>query len=136
MCVHVHNFFLGGCTDPNVEVIYLTPTPLGEEITDYYHQLLAMGPAGNHSKDRVHFVSPENSEYFNSHNMALSTLFLYSPLSLARIQRLFAGRESYIVSGTVSKDDLEMAYKLGKSSSHIVFVTKARSIILCMFEDR
>ena len=100
--------------DPNVEVIYISPTPLGEEMTAYYHTLLAMGPAGSNFKDRVHFVHPEHLDSFKHHNMALSTLVLYSPLCFARIKRLIAGKEAYIISATVAQDDLAMAYKLGE----------------------
>ncbi len=100
--------------DPNVEIIYISPTPLGEEMISYYHTLLAMGPAGTNFKGRLHFVYPEHLESFKSHNMTLSTLVLYSPLCFSRIKRLIAGREAYIISATVAQDDLAMAYKLGE----------------------
>lgn len=100
--------------DPNVEVIFISPTPLGEEIRTYYHTLLEMGPAGTSSKERLHFIYPEHFESFQHHNLALSTLVLYSPRCLARLKRLIAGREAYIVSATVAQDDLALAYKLGK----------------------
>ena len=101
-------------SDSNVEVIYVSPTPLGEEMTTYIHTLLAMGPAQQSCKDRVHFVCPEHLESFDGHNLALSTLLLYSPHCLARIKRLLTGREAYIISATVTKDDLALAYKLGE----------------------
>lgn len=102
--------------DPNVDVVYVSPTPLGEEVIEYYHKLLAMGPAGESSKHRVHFVSPERLKSFKMHNMSLSSLVLYSPVCLSRIKRLIAGREAYIVSGTVTKEDLAIAYELGEFS--------------------
>lgn len=102
--------------DPNVDVVYVSPTPLGEEVIEYYHKLLTMGPAGESSKHHVHFVSPEKLNSFKMHNMALSSLVLYSPVCLSRIKRLIAGREAYIVSGTVTKEDLAIAYELGEFS--------------------
>lgn len=103
--------------DPNVEVIYVSPRPIGGEMAEYYRKLLAMGPAGDSAKTRVHFVSPEKLESFKSHNMALSTLVLYSPACLSRIKRLISGREAYIVSGIVCQDDLAMAHELGKNQA-------------------
>lgn len=81
---------------------------------EYQYKLLAMGPAGDSAKHRVHFVSPEKLESFKSHNMALSSSILYSPACLSRIKCLIAGREAYIVSGTVCKEDLAVAYELGE----------------------
>lgn len=100
--------------DPNVEVIYVSPRPMGEEMTEYHYKLLAMGPAGDSAKTRVHFVSPEKLDSFKAHNMALSSLILYSPACLSRIKRLISGRDAYIVSGTVCQEDLAMAHELGK----------------------
>ena len=101
--------------DPNVEVIYVSPRPIGEEMAEYHCKLLAMGPAGDTAKTRVHFVSPEKLDSFKSHNMALSSLVLYSPACLSRIKRLISGKEAYIVSGMVCRDDLAMAHELGKT---------------------
>lgn len=109
------------CLDPNVEVIYVSPRPLGKEMAEYHYRLLAMGPAGETAKHRVHFVSPEKLQSFKTHNMALSSLILYSPACLSRIKCLIAGQETYMVSGTVCKEDLALAYELGKyfSSPHL-----------------
>lgn len=106
--------------DPDVEVIYVSPTPLGEEMIEYYYKLLAMDSSGRNFKDRVHFVSPENVESFKSHNMALASLLMYSPICLSRIKRLITGRTAYIVSGIVSKDDLALAHKLGESLINLI----------------
>lgn len=73
-----------------------------------------MGEGGQTSKERIHLVVPEMLDVFKSHNMALSSVLLYSPQSLARIQRLIAGREAYIISATVSREDLAVADRLGE----------------------
>lgn len=98
-----------------MEVVYVSPTPLTQEMTNYYYKLANMGPTGNKSKERLHFVHPENFDGFKGHNLSLASLILYSPACLSRIKRLIAGRETYIVSGTVSREDLTLAYKLGES---------------------
>lgn len=84
-------------------------------MTEYHYRLLAMGPAGESANHRVHFVSPEKLESFKTHNMTLSSLVLYSPTCLSRIKRLIAGREAYIVSGTLCKEDLALAFELGEN---------------------
>ena len=89
---------------------------------EYFYRLLSMGPAGDSCKHRVHFVFPEKLEYFQSHNLALSSSLLYSPLCLARIKRLISGREAYIISGTVCKEDLAVAHKLGKQKFSYVIL--------------
>ena len=101
-------------TDPNVEVIYISPVTIDTEVLDYYHKMLAMGPAGDEGKERVHIITPEAVRHFPGRNMALSTLLLYSPKSLDRVKNLVAGREAYIVSGVVNRDDIAVADELGK----------------------
>lgn len=101
--------------DPNVEVVYVSPTPLTQEMTDYYHKLADMGSDGPNSRKHLHFVHPENFDSFKSHNMSLASLVLYSPSCMSRIRRLIAGRETYMVSGITSKEDLALAYQLGES---------------------
>lgn len=101
-------------------------------MVEYHHRLLAMGPAGETAKHRVHFVSPEKLKSFKVHNMSLSSLILYSPTCLSRIKRLIVGKAAYIVSGTVCKEDLALAYELGKKvalSQGMALLTPGQSLI-------
>jgi hypothetical protein len=82
-------------------------------MAEYHYKLLAMGPAGDSAQTRVHFVNPEKIKNFETHNMALSSLVLYSPACLARIKRLISGRDAYILSGIVCREDLTLAHELG-----------------------
>lgn len=102
--------------DPNVEIVYVAPRPVTQEITDYYCKLANMGPAGTSSKERFQIVFPENYSSFKNHNLSLASLVLYSPECLSRIKRLITGREAYMVSGIVAKEDLALAYELGKAT--------------------
>lgn len=87
---------------------------MDQEVLDYYHQLLSMGPAGQGTKDRVHIITPENIDSFGHHHLSLATLLLYSPRACERVWNLVKGKEAYIVPGVVSRDDVTLADKLGK----------------------
>ena len=102
-------------TDPNVEVIYISPISVDEAVLDYYHQLLSMGPAGEGTKDRIHIITPENIDSFGHHHLSLTTHLLYSPQACERLWNLVKGKEAYIVPGVVSRDDVTLADRLGKS---------------------
>lgn len=101
-------------TDPNVEVLYISPIPVDDEVQEYYQKLLAMGVGGERAMERVHFITPERTKTFARHKMALSSILMYSPRTLERIRHLTAGREAYIVPGVVSRDDITVADKLGE----------------------
>ena len=110
-------------TDPNVEVVYVSPRPVDQEVLDYYHKLLALGnqrggaaeKEEEESRQRIHIVTPEHAGEFSHHNLSLSTELLYSPQALRRIQHLTAGREAYIVPGVVNRDDIAVADLLGET---------------------
>ncbi|XP_076154606.1 IQ motif-containing protein H [Alosa pseudoharengus] len=107
--------------DENVEVIYVAPKPLGEDLSHYYTRLLSLHRAvqlGNPDapKDpcanRVTFVTPEAWQYFPTHNMCLSTILWHSPRTLRRIRNLIQGRQAYIVGWVPHPDDLLVAEEL------------------------
>ena len=100
--------------DPMVEVIYVSPLPITEEIQHYYKQLLSMAEGGEGAWQRVHIVTPEHANSFQHRNLNLAALLKYSPQSIARIQRLIGGRTAYLVSEYTSREDLEVADKLGE----------------------
>ena len=96
-----------------MEVLYVSPAPVEDEVQEYYGSLLAMGQGGEGAMERVHFVTPEQAGTFSRHRMALSSVLLYSPRTVERIRHLTAGREAYIMPGVVSQDDLAVADQLG-----------------------
>nr|XP_019934310.1 PREDICTED: IQ domain-containing protein H [Paralichthys olivaceus] len=109
--------------DKNVEVIYVCPQHLGEDILHYYTSLLvrdgATDGAENRTTEASSFVrpfiilTPEAADYFPNHNMCLSTLLKYSPRTLKRIRNLIQGKQTYIVGGVAHVDDLAVADELG-----------------------
>ncbi|KAM4618235.1 IQ motif-containing protein H [Polymixia lowei] len=109
--------------DENVEVIYVSPLHLGNDINHYYTSLLKLhgatevgdaGPAqSSNCLKRFTILTPEALEYFPTHNMCLSTLLKYSPRTLQRIKNLIQGKQAYIVGGVAHVDDLAVADELG-----------------------
>ncbi|XP_053575552.1 IQ domain-containing protein H [Bombina bombina] len=103
--------------DPNVDVIYVCPVELDEEMQQYYRKLLGLRAAvlAGNPKDasdlheRFTIVIPEAVGRFPNHHMCLSTLLKYSPKALIRIRNLIRGREAYMVSGVPHADDLAVA---------------------------
>ncbi|XP_061578766.1 IQ motif-containing protein H [Cololabis saira] len=109
--------------DKNVDVIFICPTRLGDDIVQYYTRLLKCGEAtygaGTSTsqappcKRRFIVLTPEAVDYFPTHNMCLSTLLKYSPCTLKRIKNLILGKQAYIVGRVAHADDLAVANELG-----------------------
>ncbi|XP_044049941.1 IQ motif-containing protein H isoform X3 [Siniperca chuatsi] len=109
--------------DENVEVIYVCPRHLGDDILHYYTSLLKCDGATDRADPRATqasfcvrrfiILTPEAVDYFPTRNMCLSTLLKYSPRTLKRIRNLIQGKQTYIVGGMAHVDDLAVADELG-----------------------
>ena len=100
--------------DPMVEVIYISPIVVTEEIEHYYKRLLAMGTGDDERAwERVHIITPQHIYSFKHRNLSLAALLKYSPRTIARIRRLIGGRTAYLVPEHTSREDLEVADELG-----------------------
>ncbi|XP_076802306.1 IQ domain-containing protein H-like isoform X2 [Clavelina lepadiformis] len=107
--------------DPNIDVIYISPVEVLEELKQYYCKLLGLRSAveagdpeelGDLS-ERFTFVVPEAIDKFPTHHMCLASLLKYSPAALNRIKNLIAGRDAYYLPGVMHKDDVAVADALG-----------------------
>uniref|UniRef100_A0A3B3VD01 IQ motif containing H n=1 Tax=Poecilia latipinna TaxID=48699 RepID=A0A3B3VD01_9TELE len=104
--------------DENVEVIYICPMHLGEDILQYYDNFLRRNGADSSTNQdlpcnkRFLILTPEAVDHFPTRNMCLSTLLKYSPGTLKQIKRQIQGKQAYIVGGVGHEDDLEVADEL------------------------
>ena len=103
-------------SNPNTEVIYVSPVVLSEDLEAYNLKLLSLGQEGTQTEDiskRLTLITPENLGKFGGQNLSLSTVLLHSPKAMQRIRNLTRGKNAYIIPGVVSQDDLAVADQLG-----------------------
>ncbi|NXI15840.1 IQCH protein, partial [Irena cyanogastra] len=106
--------------DANVDVIYICPLALSEELLQYYNKLLGLQAAVRSGspedmadlQDRFRILTPEAINSFPEHHMCLATVLKYSPRTMQRLQVLLQGRDAYVVGGVPHLDDLAVADQL------------------------
>jgi len=97
--------------DPLVDVVYVAPMEIPDDVKRYYSRLLEVGGVKDPNL-RYKIVVPENAERFPPH-IALTSLLLYSPRCLRRIKRFIKGRDAYIVPDSVGPEERRLAVLLG-----------------------
>lgn len=98
-------------SDPLVDVVYVCPFPLSEDVAQYYHKLLGVGGVADASS-RYRIVYPENFDRL-PFGMSLASMLLYSPRCLKRIRNFCRGKEAYLVPSVVGPEDKLLSQILG-----------------------
>jgi len=96
--------------DPKVEVIYIAPFRIPQEILGYFYALLEVGGIQNPER-RIKIILPENLKVFPEH-YSLTRMALYSPTLLKTVKRLVKGRPAYLVPGALGQEDIQLAVEL------------------------
>ncbi|KRX03040.1 hypothetical protein PPERSA_08115 [Pseudocohnilembus persalinus] len=96
--------------DPLLELIYISPYDLPQEIINYYYKILELNGLEDF-RNRLHFIWPENHQEFPTHT-STSKLLHYSPKAMKRIRNLVNGKYAYMVPGYPSNDDVKLATEL------------------------
>uniref|UniRef100_A0A8C1JZ77 IQ motif containing H n=1 Tax=Cyprinus carpio TaxID=7962 RepID=A0A8C1JZ77_CYPCA len=105
----------------NVEVIYVSPVRLGEDVLQYYTRLLGLQTAielgdasvpESHCAKRFTILMPEALEHFSTQNMCLASVLKYRPRTLQGIKNLIQGKQAYMFGGVTHIDDLAVADEL------------------------
>jgi len=102
---------LCGLENPLVDILYVSPYPLGPDIESYYHKLLDAGGVKKAGR-RYRIIYPENFNKLPGHT-SLTNCLLCSPKAMRRIEMFMQGRPAYIVPGTVGVEDMDLAVALG-----------------------
>ncbi|CAF3609709.1 unnamed protein product [Rotaria socialis] len=104
--------------DPNIDVIYVSPMPVNDEILQYYNRLISLRAlveqgseqptptTSNNTNERFVIIVPEALNRFPGQNMCLASLLKYSPKALKQIKKLIKDRSAYLVTGISHIDDL------------------------------
>ena len=102
---------LCGLENPLVDILYVSPFPLGPDIENYYHKLLDAGGVKKAGR-RYRIIHPENFNKLPGHT-SLTNCLLCSPKAMRRIEMFMQGRPAYIVPGTVGVEEMDLAVALG-----------------------
>jgi len=115
--------------DPLVEVIYVTPFQMTNDILGYYMKILEIGEIDN-ATQKITFITPDNVQRF-PHHYSLAQMLIYSPKTIKRIKNLIKGKQAYIVPGLPSTDDVKLSIMLsiptlcGEPSKQNLYSTKS-----------
>nr|CCA18898.1 conserved hypothetical protein [Albugo laibachii Nc14] len=93
--------------DENVELIYICPFELTDDIVQYYMKLLQLAGISD-AAARIKLMCPENASRFPSH-FSLSNVVLCSPHTMKRLSRYIRGRNAYLVPGFPGTEDKRLA---------------------------
>jgi hypothetical protein len=77
--------------DPLVDVIYVSPFQMTNDVLGYYMKILEIGEIDSQNNSRLNIVVPDNIAKF-PHHLSLAQVMMYSPKTIKRIKNLIKGR--------------------------------------------
>ncbi|EGR31565.1 IQ calmodulin-binding motif family protein, putative [Ichthyophthirius multifiliis] len=92
--------------DPNVEIIYISPYQIQQEIINYYFKILELGECIDF-KDKIHFIYPENLNIYPE-TFSTSKLIFYCPKALNKIKQIIQGKQAILIPGKPSQEDIQL----------------------------
>lgn len=96
--------------DPNVEIIYISPHDINNDIISYYSSILGTLGVDN-VKERFHIIVPSARKTLPPH-YSISQLLLLSPDTLNIIKQIIGKRDSFIIPGNGGKIEVELSMLL------------------------
>jgi len=96
--------------EAGVDVLYVAPFPLNEDVTHYFSKVLEIGGVSEPQK-RYKVVVPENHARLPA-SFSLTSMLLYSPKALKRILTFCKGKPAYIVPGVIGPEERKLAVAL------------------------
>ena len=99
--------------DSNVEIIYISPYELNNDIIVYYTSIMETFGVEK-PQERFHVIIPDEYKNYPPH-FSVSELLLLSPNTIRNIKKKLEKekKEAYIVPGSVSKTEVELSILLG-----------------------
>ena len=99
--------------DSNVEIIYISPHELNQDIIVYYTSIMETFGVEK-PRERFHIVIPDSYKDYPPH-FSVSELLLLSPKTIRNIKKHIENekKEAFIVPGSVSKTEVELSILLG-----------------------
>lgn len=98
-------------SDPNLSIIYVSPVPLHNDITEYYYLTLALCKIPN-ARTRLTFLTPNHGISLNSQYSTSKLLFLASS-TMNEIKEIIKPNPAYIVPNELCEDDIWLSDLLG-----------------------
>ncbi len=95
--------------DTNVEIVYITPYEINQDIISYYTSIMNTLGVEN-VKERFHVLIPDILNHIpKNHNYSVSELLLLSTETLNQIKRIIGEKEAYIIPGNGGKIEVELS---------------------------
>ncbi|MCQ2817558.1 MAG: hypothetical protein MJ252_09870 [archaeon] len=106
-----------GLSDPNIEIIYVSPYNISSDILAYYFSMLSTLGI-NDAEQRFHLIVPDEQIFLKNGDIKIPPYFsvsqklLLCPDILNRIKSIIKGKEAYIVPGRMGKFESLLSIQL------------------------